>query len=365
MVGWSGQFHRAHRLSADASRHPGAGERLHRQQRAGRCRADRRPDLHRWLGDAPSRAIRRLRPTWHAAPPRSATMGSRCTRRRCLRPWRPRHSWNGTSTSCSISGWPRSRSIRSSGVSSTTSVSGMPRNPTGARPGCGSRSDTATTGTAATVHVVPNHALMVLSLLYGDGDFGRTLAIITTAGWDTDCNAGNIGCLMGIRNGIDGIDGAGIDGLPSPAPRIGADPWPIACTCPRPKVVGASPTRCTRVMRWSRSRARCAGSIRPGPRVAPGSTSNVPDRSRDSSPTRPAPRSACPMSRATPRRGVAAWPSTPPGSGRIVGDGSRPRPPRRRPPRTCARMTSWPARPCMRARWCRHVSRPTLRTRDR
>lgn len=62
------------------------------------------------------------------------------------------------------------------------------------------------------VHVVPNHALMVLSLLYGDGDFAKTLAIVTTAGWDTDCNAGNIGCLMGIRNGIEGIDGA--DGAP-------------------------------------------------------------------------------------------------------------------------------------------------------
>ena len=32
------------------------------------------------------------------------------------------------------------------------------------------------------VHVVPNHALMAMSLLYGDGDFGRTLAIVTTAG---------------------------------------------------------------------------------------------------------------------------------------------------------------------------------------
>ncbi len=57
------------------------------------------------------------------------------------------------------------------------------------------------------VHVVPNHALMALSLLYGEGDFAKTLAIVTTAGWDTDCNAGNVGCLMGIRVGIDGIDG--------------------------------------------------------------------------------------------------------------------------------------------------------------
>jgi ADP-ribosylglycohydrolase len=56
------------------------------------------------------------------------------------------------------------------------------------------------------VHVVPNHALMAMSLVYGDGDFSKTLSIVTTAGWDTDCNAGNIGALMGIRNGIAGID---------------------------------------------------------------------------------------------------------------------------------------------------------------
>jgi ADP-ribosylglycohydrolase len=55
-------------------------------------------------------------------------------------------------------------------------------------------------------HVVPNHALMVLSLLYGNGDFDRTLSIVNTAGWDTDCNSGNVGCLMGIRGGLDGID---------------------------------------------------------------------------------------------------------------------------------------------------------------
>ena len=30
--------------------------------------------------------------------------------------------------------------------------------------------------------------------------------ITNTAGWDTDCNAGNIGCLMGIRNGLAGFD---------------------------------------------------------------------------------------------------------------------------------------------------------------
>ncbi|HZC34736.1 MAG TPA: ADP-ribosylglycohydrolase family protein, partial [Chthoniobacterales bacterium] len=30
--------------------------------------------------------------------------------------------------------------------------------------------------------------------------------IANTAGWDTDCNSGNVGCLMGIKNGLPGID---------------------------------------------------------------------------------------------------------------------------------------------------------------
>ena len=55
-------------------------------------------------------------------------------------------------------------------------------------------------------HIVPNHGLIVLGLLHGDGDFSKSLMIVNTAGWDTDCNSGNLGCLMGIRNGLEGID---------------------------------------------------------------------------------------------------------------------------------------------------------------
>ena len=54
-------------------------------------------------------------------------------------------------------------------------------------------------------HVVPNHALIVLGLLYGDGDFDRSLMVVNTAGWDTDCNSGNLGCLLGIRGGLEAI----------------------------------------------------------------------------------------------------------------------------------------------------------------
>ena len=55
-------------------------------------------------------------------------------------------------------------------------------------------------------HMVPNHGLIIHSLLHGGGDFSQTLKIVNTCGWDTDCNSGNVGCLMGILVGTDGID---------------------------------------------------------------------------------------------------------------------------------------------------------------
>lgn len=55
-------------------------------------------------------------------------------------------------------------------------------------------------------HMVPNHALIIHALLHGDGDFQKSLMIVNTCGWDTDCNSGNVGCILGIRNGLEGID---------------------------------------------------------------------------------------------------------------------------------------------------------------
>jgi ADP-ribosylglycohydrolase len=55
-------------------------------------------------------------------------------------------------------------------------------------------------------HVIPNAAIVILSLLYGKGDFSTTINICTMCGWDTDCNAANVGSVMGVRNGLSGID---------------------------------------------------------------------------------------------------------------------------------------------------------------
>jgi ADP-ribosylglycohydrolase len=55
-------------------------------------------------------------------------------------------------------------------------------------------------------HMIPNHGLIILSLLYGDDNFQKSLMIVNTAGWDTDCNSANVGCLLGIKNGLAGIE---------------------------------------------------------------------------------------------------------------------------------------------------------------
>jgi hypothetical protein len=56
-------------------------------------------------------------------------------------------------------------------------------------------------------HVVPNHALIILALLYSRGDFHRAMTIVNTSGWDTDCNSGNVGCLIGVMHGLEGLEG--------------------------------------------------------------------------------------------------------------------------------------------------------------
>lgn len=68
-------------------------------------------------------------------------------------------------------------------------------------------------------HMVPNHGLIIHALLHGEGDFQRSLMIVNTCGWDTDCNSGNVGCLLGIRNGLAGLE-AGPDWRGPVADRI-------------------------------------------------------------------------------------------------------------------------------------------------
>jgi ADP-ribosylglycohydrolase len=56
------------------------------------------------------------------------------------------------------------------------------------------------------VHIIPNAGIVAMGLLYGEGDFSKTIRITNMGGWDTDCNVGNVGCIMGVAQGVDAID---------------------------------------------------------------------------------------------------------------------------------------------------------------
>lgn len=55
------------------------------------------------------------------------------------------------------------------------------------------------------VPIIPNAAVIVMALLYGQGDFDRSIRIANAAGWDTDCNTGNVGAIVGTLVGPQGI----------------------------------------------------------------------------------------------------------------------------------------------------------------
>jgi len=59
------------------------------------------------------------------------------------------------------------------------------------------------------VHVLPNIGIIILSLLYGAQDkedpLGRSICVAAMMGYDTDCNCGNIGAILGAQLGADSI----------------------------------------------------------------------------------------------------------------------------------------------------------------
>ena len=55
--------------------------------------------------------------------------------------------------------------------------------------------------------VYPNIPLTVLSLVYGEGDFGKTMLIALNSGYDTDCTCATAGAILGVILGAGRIPG--------------------------------------------------------------------------------------------------------------------------------------------------------------
>ncbi len=55
-------------------------------------------------------------------------------------------------------------------------------------------------------HTISNAMIVTAALLYGGGDFGKSICIAVGMAFDTDCNGATVGSVLGMRNSIDGID---------------------------------------------------------------------------------------------------------------------------------------------------------------
>jgi len=80
-----------------------------------------------------------------------------------------------------------------------------------------------------------NLGFAILGLLYGGGDFGKSVCLATNCGDDTDCTAATVGALLGIISGRSGIPQKWIEPIGETIKTVSLHPFDLEI----PKTLGA------------------------------------------------------------------------------------------------------------------------------